>query len=1638
MGVIAGVFAMKFNYYFFVFFISIVLILGIIYPVESSSINNEASEIMRTQNFDAARSVSNYYNRNDNVFSNNYLNFTYNNLKNQQKLLSQNELWVDDDFNFSNCNNHTWGVNAFNRIQAAIAMSEMNSTTTINILPGNYYERITIDRPVILKGNSTKLGEILTNISGEIGEKWALICVSANDMGDNDQYQDRDCFPAQGLQAYYTLKNRGYDDDHIILMLWHDDEASSPTYECEPFDNDNGIDEYISIYDGTNNWLNGPDGVFGNTDDPVIDVDNKNVTKKSLEEQINNLSKLVGSNDHMTFYFINHGRINGTPEKSHIYFEDIGNGPNGQYLDSETLDSWLDKINCKRMNIFIDMCRAKNFIKSSQNLTSEPNRLFLGASGGIDNIAHAWYNAGPTHFAGSWYFHHFWNRIGQKENIQDAHRFALYQADRMAEAYPFPYQFPVFIDKIKDSDKYSMVPYVGDMIRILNIPDHYIEISNCSMKGEINRGSSSTSELVSNTCIGLYSESVDVTQTLINDTNIGFINKTQNSSAKDSLVFDFFPTNQSTNNDSFMIGGDKIFSQIFVNLTNDGGGLGGSYIIEFASDRNEWRHLTIQSDNTNNLSKTGNITFIPPIEWSYQAHNHSSMAIGSDYGFWLRLSLLKNYTKIPKGDLIELSYSSNARLIIKDNKITTNEYGLYLHGYNQILSGNYEISDCHIDNNEICSIDKYGIYIWNSKNNKIINNNFKSINWSAVHINGSDSDIINKNDCTNNGYGISILFSSSSSVSDNNCNFNTRRGIFIRGSENIAISDNTCDFNNWSGIHSYNSNNIFIDNNQCNNNDYGVSIYYSEINTIQNNICNYNLKRGIYLSYTNWTKILKNNCSLNNWSGIRLWYSNNNSFINNICDFNQYSGLSFNFSANNIFNNCSINNNKNRDLYLTLRSIDNIMINTSFSTINFANLGSSLIVKNYLHIEVTDLLGAPKADVEISIKDNNRLVYATPGFEGNEPCTDEFGRIQWVLITDCIYHGSIYAEENATLISIKDMDETFWNNERYIEMSESHFEYFFPNSIPTKIILESPGNNSQFNVPSLKFKWKIGFDANNDEIVYTFQLAQFGTYWESLLIENSSLSKDHNWTFCSDFVDGYYQWRVNAFDALQNSTWSDIWNFLIDTIPPSSMINQPKNKQTYNEIDTITGQSMDPNSGSGVNQVEIKIYNMDDQRFWDGNNWILRETWLTVNGNESWSYDPSTINWVTGYNYTIQSRAIDYVNNTEKPGKGIRFFFDSSPPISTIDTPINNSFLSKLNKISGSSVDIGGTDLEKVEIFIKELLHDRYWDGYKWSSEFCWLLVSGTDEWYYNATNTVQWTSDKYYAIGVRAVDIIGNVEICASKITFMYDNVTPSANLEINNNDEFTNINSVKLSLYSNDTGSGIFDLAISNDGINWIKFIEWTEWNEMIGFPTSIDHLLPNKEGLHKVFFRVIDYAKNSVLVNDTIILDSTPPLALSLSINNNNNETNKTSVLLQLYAYDELSGLHQMSFSEDNFIWTDWIDFLNSTFFNLSFGDGEKKVYFRVNDLAGNIAVPINSIIVLNQSWDGPNTNKTDKTNETKENKEEDKSPDYTVYFILAFFILIIILLLIFFKGKTFSTQRAQRKSHDEDEEDDEAEE
>jgi PKD repeat protein len=112
---------------------------------------------------------------------------------------------------------------------------------------------------------------------------------------------------------------------------------------------------------------------------------------------------------------------------------------------------------------------------------------------------------------------------------------------------------------------------------------------------------------------------------------------------------------------------------------------------------------------------------------------------------------------------------------------------------------------------------------------------------------------------------------------------------------------------------------------------------------------------------------------------------------------------------------------------------------------------------------------------------------------------------------------------------------------------------------------------------------------------------------------------------------------------------------------------------------------------------------------------------------------------------------------------------------------------------------------------------------------------------------------------------------------------------------------------------------------------------------------------DGLHTIQYYSVDIAGNIEIYSTfQIRIDKTPPIY-----------TNSTSVLLNINADDILSGIWEMCFSDDGLTWSDWEMYQNYRIYQISEGDGEKTVYMKVRDYAGNEFGPISDSIIL----DGP---------------------------------------------------------------------
>jgi hypothetical protein len=212
-----------------------------------------------------------------------------------------------------------------------------------------------------------------------------------------------DGFPAQALQVYWILKDNGYTESNIFLMLYHT--------------NDTVID--IVANDGIQNDLTGA----------VIDVENDDVNASRFKQELDvsnpeSFASTIHSQDQLIIFMTDHGSNAVLPDKNATFHFEADNS----YINETEFYDLVKEIDCERMLICVDCCFSGNFLNENKNIGQSwynlPNCILISAASNVLS----WYwinNKNLDGFAGSWFFHPFWDQLYQNQTILSAYNFAL-------------------------------------------------------------------------------------------------------------------------------------------------------------------------------------------------------------------------------------------------------------------------------------------------------------------------------------------------------------------------------------------------------------------------------------------------------------------------------------------------------------------------------------------------------------------------------------------------------------------------------------------------------------------------------------------------------------------------------------------------------------------------------------------------------------------------------------------------------------------------------------------------------------------------------------------------------------------------------------------------------------------------------------------------------------------------------------------------------------------------------------------------------------------------------------------------------------------------------------------------------------
>ncbi len=278
--------------------------------------------------------------------------------------------------------------------------------------------------------------------------------------------------------------------------------------------------------------------------------------------------------------------------------------------------------------------------------------------------------------------------------------------------------------------------------------------------------------------------------------------------------------------------------------------------------------------------------------------------------------------------------------------------------------------------------------------------------------------------------------------------------------------------------------------------------------------------------------------------------------------------------------------------------------------------------------------------------------------------------------------------------------------------------------------------------------------------------------------------------------DGTYDFKVSAVDDSGNIEESDyVYNVVYDATTPTSDIEYPADEVTYteeswNEDGEIRGSAND--DGSGVSTVYVSIQRDSDGAYWCDINecgesfgWYDESEGETLNEAEfdglSWTYGEIDISDLLSGNgtegYTIRSHAEDNAGNQESTAE-VHFYVenDTTAPVSTIDSPTEDSYWNSPIEISGSSTDEPQTTVDYVNFYYRTSGQEE--DQSEWT-EIPDSQQNNEDEvdpfeWSFNWTPDTEGTFD----IKAEATDKAGNVEQSPVVEYVTYDVTDPTSDI--------------------------------------------------------------------------------------------------------------------------------------------------------------------------------------------------------------------------------------------------------------------
>jgi len=375
-----------------------------------------------------------------------------------------------------------------------------------------------------------------------------------------------------------------------------------------------------------------------------------------------------------------------------------------------------------------------------------------------------------------------------------------------------------------------------------------------------------------------------------------------------------------------------------------------------------------------------------------------------------------------------------------------------------------------------------------------------------------------------------------------------------------------------------------------------------------------------------------------------------------------------------------------------------------------------------------------------------------------------------------------------------------------------------------------------------------------------------GNYWDGSAfgsaseVWNAATLAAGDWSYALDAADfpadGSYTVRVRATDDVGNAETPSSRSFDFDATDPAALFSFPAAGGEYSTAAWNAGCATAGFCGthsdatSGVAQVEISVKRVSSDLYWDGDSFdAAGETFFAAAlAGGDWSYAFPAAGFPADGQYTVHVRATDDVGNTES-GPSRTFRIDDTDPSAVYTFPASGGTYNTAGWDAGcaaaglcGTASDGGSGVAQVEISLKRVGADLYWDGDSFDAAgetfFAAALAGGSWSWSFDGAD---FPADGTYTAHVRASDGAGNTETGPVR-TFAIDTAAPQTTINSSPADPTT-------------SSSADFDFSASEGGSTFECRLDGGAW----GACTSPESYAGLADGSHTFDVRATDVAGN-----------------------------------------------------------------------------------------------------------------------------------------------------------------------------------